>query len=237
MVTRFSRCSGPQAGTVVLSCAELQDLIAGQYQLAGKIHQLVEQTDLHPNSADGGGLLALTSGHVVEHAPLWGLLRRALEELLQRAHDPIVVGGSVAPGPLDDAQQSPQLVHHSQQAADRGLIQCQLLIPQSPQQAFAGMRQRLQLGITQHAAAALQGVNRPEDFCQLLASVGVMLQFHQMAVEQVESFGSFRQEFLDDFFHAIAGCGHRLSPTRTTGMPRPGRRTDAEARKDLSARG
>src|SRR5271157_5683981 len=90
-------------------------------------------------------------------------------------------------------------------------MQRQPSVPQLAKQTFTGMCNRLQHGITQHSAASLDGVDGTEDFGQPLARLGITLQSDQIAVQQVESFGTLSQELLDDLFHPVSRCGHGFS--------------------------
>ena len=51
VVMRLSRCAVRDQGASSVSCGELQDLVAGQHELADQVHQRVEQVDV---DADGG---------------------------------------------------------------------------------------------------------------------------------------------------------------------------------------
>ena len=77
-------------------------------------------------------------------------------------------------------------VHHGQQSAGDFLVQRQFAIAQAGEQVFARMRQLFQPGETQKPAAALDGVDSPEDARQKFFGGRIGFQLHQFLVQPVQ---------------------------------------------------
>ncbi len=90
-VTRFKRCVAPANVGIELDGAELQDLIAGQHELADQVHQLVEQADVDAQRGFGDGLTAFAAGAAMA----------ALTPLLGRRENSAISAASAMLGGLD----------------------------------------------------------------------------------------------------------------------------------------
>ena len=73
---RLSRCAAADSVGVVARWRVLQDLVAGQHQLADEVHQLVEQPHVDADAAVGDA--AADVGLSLERAFELGLLDRRL---------------------------------------------------------------------------------------------------------------------------------------------------------------
>jgi hypothetical protein len=63
------------------------------------------------------------------------------------------------------------------------------------------MRHGLEARQAEEAARALYGVNEPEDVPEQVGIVGVLLELHQLEIENREALGRFRKKFAEQVVH------------------------------------
>ena len=68
-------------------------------------------------------------------------------------------------------------------------------------QRFGGMGQRLEARQAEEAARALDRVNQPEDIVENAGIIRVLLELHELNVDDVQAFMRFGQEFAEKIVH------------------------------------
>jgi hypothetical protein len=116
---------------------------------------------------------------------------------------------SLAPGRFNRAQDRPHGIDHRIQRPGHAVVEPQLAVAEPPEEVLAGVREGPELREPEEPAVALDGVDGAEDARQPLLVAGRLLQGDQVAVELVEIFRRFDQEFLDELLVRIRsdhGC-------------------------------
>jgi hypothetical protein len=68
-------------------------------------------------------------------------------------------------------------------------------------QGFGRMRQRFEARQAKETAGALDGVHQPEDVAENLRVVGLLLETHELDIDDVEALVGLDQEFLEKLVH------------------------------------
>ena len=72
-------------------------------------------------------------------------------------------------------------------------------------QGFGGVRQRFEPRQIEEAAGALDGVDEAEDVVEDLRVVGILLEAHELDVDDVDALVRLGQEFPQQFVHGSRG--------------------------------
>ena len=167
---RFSRCAVPTKRGVLAGRAELQDLVAGEHELADQVHQLVEQADVDADRAVRDGAAGLLGRRLVAArrplrgaparpaAPARAAARRRRRQLVERDGSRLAVqdGGEAAP-PARSSRARPRCrcsrcrracARTASTIASSALVisgvEGQLAVAQARQQALADVGDRLE---------------------------------------------------------------------------------------------
>ena len=204
-------------GEIAIGCVpgRLQELVAGEDELAHEGHQGLQVIEADTESVSGSRL----RGHVGSTARRHGGRARGLVSgrrliLHERQRGPVGGGegaeagddGRVVPGRLravggeaieDDADP----VHGSENGSHHLGRGRQSALAEQAQHALGGMGHAFQACQAQEAASALDGVDDAEDRIQALAVRRLPLEQHELGIERRHALTAFGQELREELIH------------------------------------
>jgi hypothetical protein len=206
--------------------ADLEELVAGEHELADEVHQPIEQPHVDADRGIDGRPIA--AGRVIGRRGRWrrrGGRRRGRRlcgtQACQPAEQCRVIGVAVGAGRLDASQHRPHRVDQLEQARRDLGRERKRAVAETAEQAFARVRDRLEPAEAEEAAGALDRVDRAEHAPKGLPRAGILLERHEVAVELVEVLAALDQELPDDIGH-VARIAHAVGkPSRPLRMYRP----------------
>ena len=207
-------------GGVAAAVGELQDLIAGQNELAHEIHELVEPADVHADAGFGRlrrpnrfGCVRLLRRGGRRSGGRRGVFRGRGHGRQQGG----VVAVALAAGAADVADQAADRIDQGQQLRDDRGSQLDSAVAQLAEQCFARVTYLFQPREGEETARALDVVEGAENAVQPFAVARVGLQGHQVAVQLLQVLAAFQQEFLDEVFVIHAAPLSCSAPRRALG--------------------